>query len=146
MTIADSNYDAIVDGGATGTVTGLRQYHDLCEELDLMPNIMKASSRDPQSHSFGTSGNSSNREQVVDNARIPIPCRKGCLAEIETFVIDGNVPFIIAKPTMRILRGVENHAEDYLEIAMGDSQGVRTTTYMGLMDILVYLWKGLKWI
>ena len=45
MTIADSNCDAIVDGGATGTVIGIRQYHDL--ELDLMPNIIKASSRDP---------------------------------------------------------------------------------------------------
>ena len=97
MTIADSNCDAIVDGGATGTVIGIRQYHDLCEALYLMPNIMKASSRHPQWHSFGSSGNTSNREQVVGNARIPIPCGKGRLVEIETFFIDGNVPFILAK-------------------------------------------------
>ena len=51
--------------------------------------------------------------------------------EIETFFIHGKVPFIIAKPTLRILRAVETHAEDYLEVAMGDSQRVRLTTYMG---------------
>ena len=32
---------------------------------------------------------------------------------------------------MRILRAVENHAEDYLKIEMGDCQRVRLTTYMG---------------
>ena len=66
--------DAILDGGATGTVVGIHEYHDICEELNLEPRINAITDHDPTWHAFGVKGNSSTSEEVVGTATVPDPC------------------------------------------------------------------------
>ena len=47
------------------------------------------------------------------------------------YVVDGSVPFIIAKPTLISLRAIEAHCENYVEIAIDSGERVRLGTYIG---------------
>lgn len=123
--------DAVVDGGATGTVIGINEYIQLCEELNLKTRIEKVREDDPQWHAFGLQGNSSRSEPVIGRAIIPIPCGNGCFRSCDTLVVDGAVPFVISKPTLREWKAVESHYGDLLEIEYGPER-VKLSTYVGV--------------
>ena len=128
----ESRVDAIIDGGAIGTVVGLQYYHEICDELNIEPLISNCQDSDPAWHAFGVKGNASKSEEVVGNVRIPIPCGKGRFIHINAYVIDGNVPFIIAKPTLCKLGAIEDHARNYIEVSISDHKHrVRLDTFLG---------------
>lgn len=126
----DRTGDAIIDGGATGTVIGAASYYRLCDALNLKPNIDDLQSTDPQWHAFGMSDNSSHKESIIGSTVIPIPCGKGNLTSVRTMIVDGQVPFVIGKPTLRQLDALEAHNQDYLEISLGAKGRFRLATYM----------------
>ena len=128
---SENKNDAIIDGGATGTVIGIHEYHALCDELNIEPQVSKLGHEDPSWHAFGIDGNTSRSEKVVGKVTILVPCGKGRYAELTVYVIDGNVPFIIAKPTLIALQSIEDHAQNFMEISLHNDERVRLNTYIG---------------
>lgn len=121
--------DAIIDGGATSTVIGIKEYHNVCDELNILPSIQELDVSDPRWHAFGLSGNSSKTESIIGKAKVPIPCGKGRFLVANVMIVDCQVPFIIAKPTLASWEAMEAHGENYIEVTCSTSR-VRLPTYI----------------
>lgn len=121
--------DATVDGGMTGTAIGIKEYHQLIEEMDIVPMIDELASKDPEWHVIGIHGNSSEQERITGVTFIPIPCVQDRSSKVRTLVIDGRVPFMVAKPTLRESDAIEEHGQNYLNISYNGIDRVRLRTY-----------------
>lgn len=126
----DYTGDAIIDGGATGTVIGASSYQILCDKLNIEPKIDALQSGDPQWHAFGMKDNSSETESIIGSAQIPIPCGDGNFTAVKAMIVDGQVPFVDIKPTLRQLDAIEAHKQNYLDISLGVKGRFRLPTYM----------------
>ena len=59
---------------------GIHEYHSLCDELNIEPQVSKLGHEDPSWHAFGIDGNTSRSGKVVGKVTIPVPCGKGRFA------------------------------------------------------------------
>lgn len=73
------------------------------------PIVTNRRRNDPNYHGFGTAYNCSKKERIVGRCIIPIPVVRGKWLEFSALVVDGDVPFIMGKDTLREFDAQEAH-------------------------------------
>ena len=116
----DTNYDKgsktysneiIIDGGAGCTVAGIQQFVSYCDEHNLNPDINYLPRDKQEYHAFGTEDNYSKPERVIGHAYLSISDSQGRYIQIRVKIVDGDVPIIMGKSTLKQLDCIESHGK-----------------------------------